>query len=799
MSFWLPSAAQSHANGLAVESVDPAADAAIIATMRERMDKIHREQHRPTVGLVLSGGGAKGSAHVGVLKYLQDKEIPVDAIFGTSMGGLVGGLAALGYSPDYLDSILRSQDWGVMLTDRIDRSYYSYQQKMYRETYMLAIPFHYEDADFQSRIDEQVRYGNSTDRGDFGRNSFMSSMPSGYVYGFNVNNLLSSLAVGYEDNMSFADLPIPFFCVAADMVSVKSKNWSDGSIKTAMRSTMSIPGLFKPVRTGGMVLVDGGVRNNFPVDIAKAMGCDIIIGVSLSDKDLTYSQVNNLVDIVNRFITMLGSESMAQNKKAPDVFIKPVLDGYNMLSFNPVAIDTMIHRGYLAAALKEKELDGIKSMMKDAKPYLNSRQATDISHTPVKIYAIEFRGLTNAESRQMHRKIRFKAGSYVDKTEMDRIMSVIEATGCFSTVTYSVLGTEEPYKLVFDCEKGPVHQVGVGLRFDTEEWGAMAFNLGLNAHKLSGVKLDLNAKVGRVQSLEARVAMDLSWLPTLNLDASVSNLSASVTDNKTDPLEEARWGGYRARLYLSNINWRRVDINAGAQYRYAALSPKSSFGKDLFVDYPALTKGAYAGLFANGTLYTFDRSYYPSKGFKLTFGGNYDFFKSGFTDFEPLMTGYFDFNTVVRLGNHFALTPELHLRTVLKYDFQPDTYDYADSRTSILHHNYVGGVIPGRYIEGQIPFIGFGNAYMAGPMVGVGQLGLRYDYRNLFITLTGGVLKEAYAYNTIFSLDGVLPGAGAEIAYVTPVGPLKLLGTWCPRGRSFSEDSGLYISFGFDF
>ncbi|MBR3074528.1 MAG: patatin-like phospholipase family protein [Bacteroidales bacterium] len=320
------------------------------------MDRIHSEQHRPTVGLVLSGGGAKGAAHVGVLKYLKEQEIPVDAVFGTSMGGLVGGLTALGYSPEYLDSLLRALDWGVMLTDRIDPSYYSFARKQYRETYLVSIPFHYAKQDFQNRIDEQVRYSDRRGSDEFGTNNLMSSLPSGYVYGFNVNNMLSSLSVGYQDNMSFTKLPLPFFCVSADIVSLKSKNWTSGSLKTAMRSTMSIPGMFKSVRTGGMVLVDGGVRNNFPVDLAKATGCDIIIAVNLSDKDLSYSQVNNLLDIVMQFVTMLGRESMEQNIGAADVFIKPDLDGYNMLSFTPVAIDTMINRGYVAAKGKAEEL-----------------------------------------------------------------------------------------------------------------------------------------------------------------------------------------------------------------------------------------------------------------------------------------------------------------------------------------------------------------------------------------------------------------------------------------------------------
>lgn len=796
----LPSAAQVHPNGLTVDSVSPDADAEIIAKMRLRMDKIHKEQRRPTVGLVLSGGGAKGSAHVGVMKYLKEQEIPVDAIFGTSMGGLVGGISALGYSPDFMDSLLRSQDWSVMLTDKIDRSYYSYQRKLYRETYILSVPFHYAKQDFQSRIDEQVRYGDSRSGAEFGTNNLMSSLPSGYVYGFNVNNLLSSLSVGYQDDMCFADLPVPFFCVAADMVSVKAKNWSSGSLKTAMRSTMSIPGMFKPVRTDGLVLVDGGVRNNFPVDLAKAMGCDIIIGVSLSDKAPSYSQINNLLDIVSQFITMLGYESMSKNKGATDVFIKPDLDGYNMMSFSTAAIDTMIHRGYVAAEARADELAEVKKLMKDAKPYLNAAPAVDINRTPVQICAVEFKGLTNSESRFMHRQIKTKVGSYVTKADMDRMMSVIEATGCFSSVTYSILGSSEPYRLVFDCVKGPRHQFGLGMRFDTEEWASFIFNVGFNAHKLNGVKFNIDAQVGRTQMLGGRMSLDVSWLPTLNLDAKVMNVSASLYPVLNNGTQEAKWGGHAERLYLSNIKWKNVDFNLGAQYRYYSLSSTTSFGEDIYNTNPELTKGGFLGFFGNGTVYTMDRSYYPSRGVKLTFGGEYDFKKYAAATFDPLLTGYLSFNSVVRLGSRFALLPEVNLRAILDSSFTPAGYDETNSNFSISHKNYVGGVIPGRYIDGQIPFIGFGNVYMAGPMAGVVQLGLRAQaFNNFYITATGGAFKECFEYADLKNLMPTLFGAGVELAYVTPVGPVKVLGTWSPRNGKFNKDAGFYISLGFDF
>lgn len=802
MLFALPASSQTYDNGLVVDSVDPAADAAVIARMRSHMDRIHATQKRPTVGLVLSGGGAKGSAHVGVLRYLKEQEIPVDMICGTSMGGLVGGLASLGYSPEFMDSLLRAQDWSVMLTDYIDPSYYSYNRKKARETYNVSVPFYY-SADDLSKLedDEDMSYASSGMPGQVpGPSGFMRSLPSGYVYGFNVNNLLSSLSVGYQGDIDFDTLPIPFFCIAADMVSCKTKIWSSGSLKAAMRSTMSIPGMFKPVKTKGMVLVDGGVRNNFPVDLAKAMGCDIVIGVDLSDQDLTYSEVNNLLDIVMQFVTMLGKSSFDRNRGETDVFIKPVLTGYNMLSFDPVAIDTMIHRGYVAAQGKAEEIAAIKELMKGSKPYYNAAPAVDINSTPVRISTVEFNGLTASESRMLRRKIGFKDGGYVTKDEMQRMMSVIEATGCFSSVNYSIEGTWEPYRLEFHCDRGPRHHFGMGVRFDTEEWPSFLFNIGLNAHKLSAAKFDIDAKIGRNQRLSTRAALDLAWLPTVNAEFRLDNVSSTLYTSMYSVGQEARYWGHAERLYLSNIRWTTLDLQLGAQNRFYRLSAKTSYGVDFLGRYPDLQEGNYLGLFMRGTLFTQDRFHYPSKGVKMSFGYDYDFAKSGCESFQPLHTAFFNLNSVIPIGR-FSLVPDLHLRALFgSQDINVFTNN-ADPGYSLAHQTYVGGMLADRCIEGQIPFIGFGNVYKAGPYTAVLNMGFRVEaVSNLFLTATGGYFREANSLSSFFETPlPTLWGAGFEIAYRTPAGPVRVATTWSDRMHNFNQDFGVYISFGFDF
>ena len=330
--------------------LDPS-DEKAVADMKARMDQIRKR--RPTLALVLSGGGAKGAATVGALKYLEQYKFPVDMVVGTSIGGLIGGVYAMGYSPEFLDSLMRNIDWDRTMSDRIDWEYIPYGRRRYKERFLLSIPFFYSAKDYQNQLREDIRYANSTDgklhlAADDDKaegmmlQRLMTSLPSGYIFGQNVQYLISSLTPGYADSTDFLRLPVPFACVATDVVSGRAKVWHNGSLNTAMRSTMSIPGFFSPVRTRGMVLVDGGMRNNFPVDLARQMGADVVIGVDLSDSKSGYEDIHNIADILWRGIDMFAEDSFERNIRNVDVRIKPDLTGYGMMSFDAVSIDTML-------------------------------------------------------------------------------------------------------------------------------------------------------------------------------------------------------------------------------------------------------------------------------------------------------------------------------------------------------------------------------------------------------------------------------------------------------------------------
>ena len=295
--------------------------------------------HRPKIGLVLSGGGAKGAAHIGVLKVIEEADIPIDYICGTSMGAIVGGLYSIGYNAHELDSIVRSQDWMFLFSDQINRTHRSYAAKEKNDAFLLSIPF--------NNTTELTKRG-------------------GIMKGQSIFNKFSDLTIGYHQLSSFNQLPIPFSCVATDLVTGREVIMDKGSLPLAMRASMSVPGFFEPVREDCMILVDGGILNNFPVDIMKKMGADIIIGVDVSNNGLETNQYNSLLDVANRLAFLSGEEKYARNKDMVDIYINPGLIGYSATDFKTSAIDSVINKGETAA---RKVWDKLQKLKRTTAPH----------------------------------------------------------------------------------------------------------------------------------------------------------------------------------------------------------------------------------------------------------------------------------------------------------------------------------------------------------------------------------------------------------------------------------------------
>ena len=296
-------------------------------------------KERPKVGVVLSGGGAKGFAHIGALKVLEEVGIPIDYITGTSMGAIVGGLYAIGYDTHAIDSLIKQQDWMYLLTDDIYREHLPASLKDNPGGFILSLPY-------EVRLKErtgQVR------------------LPPGVVAGQNLYSLFSNLTIGYQHPMNFNDLPIPFACIAADSRSRQEVVMREGVLQEAIRASMAIPGLFAPVEKDSMLLVDGGIINNFPVDVIREMGADIVVGVIMPhDQESPDHRRGTLAEVVEQLSNFMGREKRSMNIADTDILIKPDTDPYGMLSFERESIDTIITRGEVAARNKWEELTKLK-------------------------------------------------------------------------------------------------------------------------------------------------------------------------------------------------------------------------------------------------------------------------------------------------------------------------------------------------------------------------------------------------------------------------------------------------------
>lgn len=323
-----------------------------------------KKDGRPKIAVVLSGGGAKGAAHVGALKVIEEAGVPIDMIVGTSMGAIIGGLYSVGHTPECLDSILRVQDWSTLLTDRKNEQEQSFLARERNDNFILNIPL-----EKKSEKDSLQNTGSK----------------AGIIEGRNIVKMFQRLiAPEYEGEIDFNKLPVRFACVAVDAASGKEVVFHSGRLDSAMRASMSIPGAFRPIRKDSMLLIDGGILNNYPVDVARQMGADIVIGVDVGEGLYNADRIKNMMDIVNQIASIYETKKRKSNIKDTDIYIKANCKGFNIASFTNEAIDTLITRGEEAARANFDKLKVLADQLGGNKQFLASRgkhyEKTDSTH-----------------------------------------------------------------------------------------------------------------------------------------------------------------------------------------------------------------------------------------------------------------------------------------------------------------------------------------------------------------------------------------------------------------------------------
>lgn len=709
---------------------------------------------RKKVGIVLSGGGAKGVAHIGVLKVLEEAGIPIDYIAGTSMGAIVGGLYAVGYDARTLDSLVRIQDWAFLLSDRVYRYDLPFSEKETNEKYLLSVPF-----------------------GEGRR----IKVPAGFISGQNIYNLFSELTIGYHDSLSFQQLPIPFACVSANVVDGKEVVMDCGKLPLAMRASMAIPGVFAPVIQDSMVLVDGGISNNFPADVVRAMGAEIVIGVDLSTGLKDMEGLNNMMGMIDQLTSFMGMPSYTQNLKLVDLYMNPGLKGYTAASFNREAIDTMIARGERVARSKWDEIMKLKEEIglapgENASPRIANRfLATD----SLAIGEISIEGVRPKDEKWIQRQMGLREYSVISTKDLHRAIGVLYGTGAFERVSYALCGTSV-YNLQMSCVEKPTSSLNFGFRFDSEEMASILLNTTLSHRALRGSRLSLTGRLSKNPYVLVDYSFGNTFLRKIGISYMFKYNDINLYD-RGDKVDNLTFSYHRGDVNFSDIYLRNCKFQLGVRYEY--FDYKSALYNTDYISKDVKSDGLFS-YYASAHYETYDKKYYPDKGISLKV--DYSLYTDNmvnYRDHAPFSAISLDFQPAIKLTRRVYLMPAVYGRVLIGKDVP---FPYL---------NCMGGEVAGRYMSQQLPFYGIHNLQLFDNSLLVGRMTLRYRlWSKHYVSLSGNYAKQENNFFDILNGTNIW-GGGLNYSYNSIIGPIGVtfdLSDW-------DKKLGVYFNLGFYF
>lgn len=713
-------------------------------------------QERKKVGVVLSGGGAKGMAHIGALKVIEEAGIPIDYIVGTSMGSIIGGLYAIGYTPAQLDSMVNHQNWSFLLSDRIKRSEQTMSERLNSETYVLSIPF--------------TRNLKETPMG-------------GVIKGQNLDNLFADLTVGYHDSISFNKLPIPFACVSENIVNGDEVVFHSGVLATAMRASMAIPGVFTPVRMNGMVLVDGGLVNNYPANIARQMGADIIIGVDVQDSLKGASQLNNVADIFGQIIDLTTQENNQKNIALTNTYIKVNVNGYSAASFNKAALDTLIHRGEVAARDQWTALHQLKKQIgipENYVPHPHGPYTALSSSRTIFIRNITFEGIEDDDKKWMMRKCKLKENSELPVSELYNALAILRGSQAYSNVSYQLTNSTNGYHLNFILEEKYEKNLNLGIRFDSEEIASLLLNATMNLRTHIPSKVSVTGRLGKRYAAQVDYTLEPMQMRNFNFSYLFEYNDVNIYDHGSRAYSTT-YKYHSGEISFSDVWYKNLRFGAGIRFEYFKYKDFLYSSPNLHFEIkPERVFSYFAQLHYN----TYNKGNFPSKG--SDFKASYSLYTDNLVQYKeraPFSAATVSWNSVFSVSNRFALIPALYGRVLIGKDVP---YPFL---------NALGGDTFGRFLPQQLPFAGINNIEMTDNAVVVAGLKLRQRLgsRN-YITLASNVALHDHSFFDILSKKPIY-GVSLGYGYDSMFGPLE-----ASFGYSSQTDKvGFYVNLGYTF
>ena len=715
------------------------------------------EKSRKRVAVVLSGGGAKGMGHIGVLKVIERAGIPVDIVTGTSMGSIVGGLYALGYNAQLLDSVVRHQDWTTMFTDKEDMSYQMLAARKKQYTYALSTGM------------------------SFGRSGLKSG---GIIRGTNIMDLFYKLCEGYTDSLDFSrDLPIPFACVATNIVNNTEEVFHSGRLPRAMRASMAIPAVFSPVRMGDKVLVDGGLLNNYPADVAREMGADIIIGVSVQSPPKTADSLSTTRDVLGQIIDFNCKRKYEENLAITDLPMQVDVTGYSAASFSVAAIDTLIRRGEEEAMRHWDELMALKKRIgigDDYQPPHRSYQRSTLKQEKYRVTRYEFENMTHQDERFLRGKFSMKPGDSLDVDREQLITTSMRVDLFYQTAECRRIPDGDGMRVVFIAGKRKKMQAYVGFRFDSEEYAAVQVAADIPIANTMPVNADVLLRLGK----RIKATGELT-LHSMNLYQ--SRMACSFMRNDLDIFTNGNrdysilYHQYQTELVPFSFNLKNFNIDIGTRwdyinYRDKLVSPRTEnldFSNQHYFSYRAILNYSSEDnwLFpTRGSRFKAQYVYLTDDMAKL--GG-----KPGMSDLSA------HWRTSLRLGGNLTFQPMLYGRLLF------------GANVPLPFSNAIGGQWFGHIVEQQMPFSGMGNMeltdrhFIAMRLQAQQRIGSKQ-----YVVMSVSSARHADSLKDLFKHE---PLVGGQIGYNynTMIGPVgATLGY-----NNESKEVYLYFNLGFEF
>jgi NTE family protein len=723
---------------------------------------------RPTVGLVLSGGGAHGIAHLGVIKVMEEAGLRPDYISGVSMGSIIGGMYSLGYTADSLHKILDSINWKFVLSNKIPENKVIFLEKAHFYHSIISLPF----------SNKQV------------------FLPSGLINGQQVESLLSFYGWPAADINDFSKLPIPFMCLATDILNLTKVELKSGYLPDAVRASSSVPSIFTPVRIGTLLLLDGGIVRNFAATEIKEMGADIVIGSYTGFHPVSEDELQSVSGIIKQIGISRGLSDFEIQRKLADVLIMPQTDEFPITGFENV--DSLFQKGYKAALPYKNYFRKLADSLNRIGPQIPIKNILNKQY--YSFDKIEISGNKLYSDSQILGVLDIEPAERVDKYLLTDRIELLYGKAWFEKVKYRVLPRNDSLILAIDCIEKPQAMFYGSVHYDNSLLSGLILELSLKNLLTQGSVIYLNSYIGQYHRFE------FNYLQFLDRNQKFGLSANFYEDNTLIPMMEFR-GISRDVISRNFIPGLSVNKRLGLNHMMSVSATYASqyliFGYDPHINLKNLSYN-YVSAFYDYQINTVDTKHFPEKGMILNISAGISKLLSGAVRTES-------YKRVFRRNDLSGFSPDIFYTLFgnVKHYFSPSAkltfaigadalfITKTDSVSAQNNFYLLGGIES--LNKRSVPLTGFhSNQIPVKKMAGIrGEADIRL-FEDIHLTLMANV----FAVQEVNRDKGysLLTGYGAGLGYMSIIGPIRIgvmHGNYS-REDYFTKTKG-YISIGYNF